>query len=119
MDQVVTPFIGPAKARTDTPIGGHLGLFAQQWEITSSNTWVINTVRFGLSFEFLAPPLSFFIRCPVSGGMTKWGPMESAIQHLLVIQAIQPVPHEQKGRDFIRSQRARGLKAYPGSQETE
>lgn len=99
MAQGVIPFVAPAEVKTNTPIGGCLGLFAQ-WEATLSDAWVIDTVRFHLSLDFLSTSLSFFIRCSVSNDTIKRDLMDLSIQHLLDIQAIQLVPQDQHGQGF-------------------
>lgn len=50
----VDPSVAKSDLRSNSPIGGRLGLFANQWEATTTNTWVLNTVRLGLTLEFLS-----------------------------------------------------------------
>uniref|UniRef100_A0A8C6V9Q9 Decaprenyl diphosphate synthase subunit 2 n=1 Tax=Naja naja TaxID=35670 RepID=A0A8C6V9Q9_NAJNA len=38
------------------PIGGRLQMFADQWDASTTDAWVRNTVRFGLALEFRASP---------------------------------------------------------------
>lgn len=90
----------PTDDRSNPPIGGRLILFTNQWETTATDTWVLNTVRLGLTLKYLSTPLSFFICCPVSKDKTKRGLMETAVQHLLDIQAIQVVPKGQQEQGF-------------------
>lgn len=93
--QEVTPFVTLSDCQSNPPIGGRLSLFANQWEATTTDTWVLNMVRLGLTLEFLSMPPKFIIRCPISRDRTKRGLMQAAAQHLLDIQAIQPVPEDQ------------------------
>lgn len=39
--------------RAIPPIGGWLGLHFHQWEVTTSDTWVLTTVSSALALEFL------------------------------------------------------------------
>lgn len=102
--------------RTTPPIGGQLSLHFHQWEATTSDTWVLTTVRSGLVLEFLSAPPKFFPRCPVSRDAAKWHLMEAAIQHLLEIQTIEPVPQEHQGQGFysilfVIQKNSRGFRA--------
>lgn len=65
-----------------------------------TDTWVLIMVTLGLTLEFFSTPPSFFIYCPISKDKTKKVLMETAIQYLLEIQAIQPVPKGQQGQGF-------------------
>lgn len=75
-------------------IGGCLSLFIDQWMQTITDNWVLNTVRLGLSLEFLFIPLNHFVQCPVSHNNIKCGLVE-AICHFFETQAIEPVPEAQ------------------------
>ncbi|XP_058020135.1 uncharacterized protein LOC131188700 isoform X2 [Ahaetulla prasina] len=91
-----TPSADTADGRHQAPIGGHLGLFADQWEKTTSDLWIRETISSGLSLEFLAPPPTVLFRCPRSRDTAKREIMDTAVQHLLNIGAVEPVPvHEQ------------------------
>lgn len=81
------------------PIGS-LGLFSDRWEEITSDSWVKETIRSGLSLEFLSTPPNSLRRCPISRDKTKWNIMETAVQHQLDIQAIEPVPWNKLGHLF-------------------
>ncbi|XP_039189596.1 kelch-like protein 14 isoform X2 [Crotalus tigris] len=94
------PTGGPSDFYTALPIGGRLVHFFHQWELTSTDTWVLQTIQFGLSLEFLASPPDRFITCSISRDPLQQGLMQEAIKHLLEIQAIEPVPPDHKGGGF-------------------
>uniref|UniRef100_A0A2D4J0A8 ribonuclease H n=1 Tax=Micrurus lemniscatus lemniscatus TaxID=129467 RepID=A0A2D4J0A8_MICLE len=82
------------------PIGGRLQHFAETWESSISDAWVLETIRFGLKLEFSATPPNQFLVCPRSADLKKRQLMNLAINHLLEIAAIQPVAPEFQGRGF-------------------
>lgn len=82
------------------PIGGRLQHFYHQWESSTTDAWVLQMVKLGLTLEFHSSPLNRFIQCPVSRLPTKRGLMEAEIQHLLDTRAIEAVPKDQEGTDF-------------------
>lgn len=59
----------------DLPIGGQF--YVHHWEATTSDNWILSTVRLGLALEFLPPP-KFFICCSLSQDAVKRGLMSSA-----------------------------------------
>lgn len=89
-----------SETRASLPIGGRLQHFADVWDSSTSDTWVKDTIRFGLKLEFLATPPSQFLVCPKSSDPAKRDLMDSAINHLLEIAAIRPVAPEYQGRGF-------------------
>lgn len=86
----------PGDCRSNPPIDGCLSLFTAQWEEMTTDSWVLKTVRLGLALDFLSTPPGFFIRCPISRKRTRRSLMEAAVEHLLDIRAIQPVPEDQQ-----------------------
>lgn len=52
-------------------IGGCLQLYANQWELITMDMWVLNTIRHGLTLEFLSQPPRTFIRCLVPSSPLK------------------------------------------------
>lgn len=74
------------------PIGGKLSLFIDHWELTTTDNWVLSTIRRGILLEFLSSPQNHFMQCPVSNSCVKQSLMESPMQHLLDIRAIEVVP---------------------------
>lgn len=96
----VIPSDGPISPPLDSLIGGRLALFANQWDASISDSWVRNTIRFGLSLEFRSSPPQFFICCPMSHNRIKRAQVDLAIQHLLAIKAIQAVPRAQHSQGF-------------------
>lgn len=82
------------------PIGDRLLHFTHQWETSTTDAWVLQTVRLGLTLEFLSSPLNHFITCPVSNNQEKRQLMDAEIHHLLNICAIETVPAEQRGTGF-------------------
>lgn len=53
MKQEVAPIAALNDCRADPPIGSRLSLHANQWEATTSDRWVLSTVKSGLALEFL------------------------------------------------------------------
>lgn len=98
--QEFAPFIIPSSSASDPSIGDCLEFFASHWKNITSDAWVRETVRSGLSLEFLSTPPRFFIECPLSNDPAKKALMNLAIQHLLDIHAIQLVPEGQQGQGF-------------------
>lgn len=96
----VVPSVGPGDSLLDLSIGGRLSLFADQWDITISDAWVRSTICFGLSLEFSSTPPKFFLRCSSSQDRIKSARLDSAIQHLLDIKAIDPVPSSEQTLGF-------------------
>lgn len=82
------------------PIGGHLHHFYSQWEASTTDAWTLQTIRMGLTLEFTSRPPSRFIQCLLPSNLSKQALMEAEIQHLLQIQAIEPVPPEHQGTSF-------------------
>lgn len=81
------------------PIGGHFGIFADQWEKTTTDAWVKETITSGLALKFLTVP-RVFVCCPKSRDTTKRRFMETAIQHLIDIAAVEPVPVSEQGTGY-------------------
>lgn len=50
----------------DPPIGGHLALFANLWELSTTDKWVLATLRSDLAIELVSPPPMSFVCCPLS-----------------------------------------------------
>lgn len=44
------------------PVGGHLQLFANQWDLTTMDLWVRGTIRYGYSLKFQSLPRDRFIQ---------------------------------------------------------
>lgn len=65
----------------------------------TTDVWVRETIRSGLSLEFTSGP-RFFIRCPISRDVNKRKSMETAIQHLLDIQGVEVVPVDQEVQGY-------------------
>lgn len=86
--------------KSDLPIGGRLAYFADCWNSITSDSWVRDMVRSGLSLEFVSTPPRFFISYPFSKDAQKKFLMDSAVHHLLNIRAIQRVPEAQSGTGF-------------------
>ncbi|XP_058027289.1 uncharacterized protein LOC131192292 [Ahaetulla prasina] len=68
----------------------------------TSRAWLRNTIKSGLSLEFLSTTttLKVFLCCSVSKDKNKRALMDRAVQHLLDIRAIQRVPAYQIGHGF-------------------
>lgn len=92
--QAVTAFVEANDYRTTSLISDRLQ-FAGQWEGTTTNVWVLQTV--GLTVEFLSNLPNRFIHCPVPVNIKKRNLMEAKIRHLLEINTIKPVPEDQEG----------------------
>uniref|UniRef100_A0A2D4KC23 Uncharacterized protein n=1 Tax=Micrurus paraensis TaxID=1970185 RepID=A0A2D4KC23_9SAUR len=52
--------VDPDRPRKHVPIGGRLRHFADTWEVSTTDTWVIDTVRFRLKLEWISPPPKLF-----------------------------------------------------------
>lgn len=90
---------GPQKEAGDSPSQlpiGRLSHFLSQWKVSSSDEWVLRTVGQGLTLEFHSTPPDHYIQCPMSRNQDKRNFMEAEIQHLLEIEAIEPVPSGQE-----------------------
>lgn len=81
---------------------GHIGArllgFAPCWRGSTSDAWIIQTVSQGYRIEFLCRPPHRFWPTPFSSDPAKHSQKMQAIQHLLDIQAIEPVPTTQARR---------------------
>lgn len=73
-------------------VGGRLLEFSQAWEASTSDKWVLSTIQQGYLIEFHRPPHDHFVPSPRSPRHKKHHLMQKAIQHLLEIGAIEPVP---------------------------
>lgn len=75
---------GPLSETSDSlsplPIGGRLGHFIHQWEVTTSEAWILRMVGLGLTLEFSANPPDRFIPCPVSRQLVKRQQLAMEIQ---------------------------------------
>lgn len=91
---------GEANDSPPLPSGGRLLHFHQQWEESTLDTWVLQTVRLGLTLEFRSRPPTRFIQCPLSANPSKRHLMEEEIHHLLEMKAIEPVPAQHWGTGF-------------------
>lgn len=95
---------GPSASQSEgsplSPIGGHLARFINQWQATTTDVWALQTISLGLTLEFNSEPPRWFIQCPTSRDCSKRVLMEAEIQHLLAIQAIEPVPPLHHGSSF-------------------
>lgn len=94
---------GPSDRHQTPPIGGQLQLYADQWEETTTDAWVQNTIHYGFTLEFLLQPPRAIIHCPIPKSPLKLQMMQAEINHLLEIAAIEQVPGGQEGRGFTRS----------------
>lgn len=123
-------FMGPETDLSDMasdsqrafPVGGRLQHFYHQWESSTTDAWVLQTVKLGLT-QPSSPP-NRFIQCPVSCLPAKRGLMEAEIQHLLDTRPIEPVPKDQEGTSFYsiffsHAQEFRGLERDIESQATQ
>lgn len=90
---------GPSNPPSEPPIGGRLALFTRQWEVSTTDAWVRETILSGLTLEFHSTPPTVFLTCPVSRDRTKRTLVSSAIKHLS-IKAIQRVSRDQYGQGF-------------------
>ncbi|XP_042320541.1 uncharacterized protein LOC121929246 [Sceloporus undulatus] len=79
------------------PVGGRLQGFAPAWERSMTDRWVLDPVRQGYKLEFHHVPRDLFIPSPKSSDPDQHRLLLEAIDHLVAIQAIEPVPDDQKG----------------------
>lgn len=79
-------------------IGAQLLGFAQSWQQSTSDAWVLRTISQGLTLEFSKTPPSQFWQVPISQDPEKHRLKSQAIQHLLDILAIEPVLKVKRGK---------------------
>lgn len=72
--------------------GGRLLHFAHIWEASTSDKWVLTTLRHGYLIDFYNLPHDHFVPSPMSQRHKKHKLMLQAIDHLLQIGAIEQVP---------------------------
>lgn len=80
------------------PIGGWLLGFVDQWERITSDSWILQTVSQGYHLEFQRTSKNRYWKVPLSKEPHKYHKMLKVIDHLLNINAIEPVPQAQRGK---------------------
>ncbi|XP_039203933.1 uncharacterized protein LOC120310059 isoform X1 [Crotalus tigris] len=63
-DQAVARIGDPSDAREGSPIGDHLEWFSDIWERTTSDSWVRETIKYGLTLEFYYHPPKLLYKVP-------------------------------------------------------
>ncbi|XP_053154075.1 uncharacterized protein LOC128345715 [Hemicordylus capensis] len=73
-------------------VGGRLLEFAEAWVHSTTDQWVLRTVKHGCVIDLVATPPDFLFLTPVPKVRSKRLLMDQSIQHLLDIHAIELVP---------------------------
>lgn len=65
----VAPDSARSSTTSDSPspisVGGWLQLFYHQWDIASTDAWLLRTITTGLTLEFTSTPPNRFLQCPL------------------------------------------------------
>mgnify|MGYP002804835705 CR=1 FL=1 len=77
-----------------TPVGGRIQQFTVEWQVITTDKWVLNIVRNGYSLRFSNPPPSI---PPVKGPSHQQQLLHAEVESLLLKQAVEVVPPHQRG----------------------